>query len=417
VTRVERGDPQIAGLPKGVRTHLPVLGDARAQRGTAASTANGIEHAIREDALGLGFVGVGFAAITPFALAKPRLQAWLASGNHGDMTYLAGDDRTDPSLLLKEAQSMVVVALPHPTRSDTDVISSGERLNGIVARYARGMDYHQVLKQKLTRLADATATRLGRPVLARACVDTAPLLEREAARLAGVGFIGKNTLAILPGIGSYVLLGELLLDVTTDSTRAIAGGCGTCRACLDACPTGAFVDEFTLDARRCISYLTIEFQGIIPRQYRRAMGTMVYGCDVCQEACPYNASTKPKPAAPELRWRKDLVDLDLIELLKLTSSGYRRLIKRSTLRRASRETLQRNAAIALGNSGDPRAVAPLIEALLGNRSAVVRAHAGWALGQLASAEAQAALEQALADPEAVVREEATAALAEAFPSP
>jgi epoxyqueuosine reductase len=367
-------------------------------------------------ALELGFAKVGFAAVERFDEAAQRLRTWLASGYHGELSYLdAGEDRADPARLLPGAKTLVAVALSYaeppgqvPLRAERD----GPALTGSVARYARGEDYHLVMKQKLAALADRCAAILGRAVLTRACVDTAPLLEHEVARRAGLGFTAKSTLTIVPGLGSYVLLGELLLDVELPPSTPIAAGCGSCRACLDACPTGAFVGPHVLDARRCISYLTIENQGAIPRELRSKLGTRVYGCDVCQEVCPFNASSAPRPRAPELAPRSALAVVDLVALLELGAAGYRKLVRRSALRRVTRDTLARNAAVALGNTNDGRAAAPLERALASHPSALVRAHAAWALGELGALAvgARPALSAAAGDPDPGVREEAAIAL-------
>jgi epoxyqueuosine reductase len=286
----------------------------------------------------------------------------------------------------------------------------GPALTGTIARYARGEDYHLVMKRKLEALREECARLVGRPVRARVCVDTAPLLEHEAARAAGIGFSAKSTLTIVPGLGSFVLLGELLLDIDLPPGNPVPAGCGSCRACLDACPTGAFVDAHVLDARRCIAYLTIEHQGSIPRELRAAIGTRVFGCDVCQDVCPFNASASPRPRAPELAPKPALDAVDLVALLELGAAGYRKLVRRTALRRVNATTLARNAAVALGNSGDPRARPPLVRALREHRSALVRAHAAWALGrlgELAGPDGRAALSDAAAnDPDEGVRREA-----------
>ncbi len=203
------------------------------------------------------------------------------------------------------------------------------------------------------------------------------LLEREVAARSGFAFFGKNTLAIAPGVGSYFVLGELLLDVELPAGESSEPKCGTCRACLDACPTGAFVGPHVLDARRCISYLTIEHTGPIPIEFRRAIGTRVFGCDVCQEVCPFNASQAERKTVPEFAPRPDLAPVDLVRLLELTASGYRKLVKKSSLRRANKSTLARNAAVALGNTHDVAAVEPLTRALSTDRSPLVRGHAAW----------------------------------------
>jgi epoxyqueuosine reductase len=279
-------------------------------------------------------------------------------------------------------------------------------LTGLVARYARGADYHRVLRERLRQLADACAALSGRAILARTCVDTAPLLEREAARRAGIGFTAKNTLSIAPGVGSYTLLGELLSDLELSPSTPIASRCGSCRACLDACPTQAFVDAYTLDSRRCISYLTIELKGAIPRPLRPLIGRWVFGCDVCQEVCPFNHSRQPPPGDPELGPHATLTDPDLVELLQLTASGYRRLVRRTALRRVNRERLQRNAAVALGNTRSAAAVPALAQALESNPSALVRAHAAWALGQIGTPAARSVLSaQRAEEPDQAVLEE------------
>lgn len=392
-------------LPAGAAIHAP------ATRGGHADAAE-LATRVRDAALALGFARVGFCPVERFDAAAERLERWLASGFHGEMGYLAGGDRADPRALLAEARTVVVVALAYPAGSAAlRASAAGAPLVGSIARYARGADYHGVIKEKLRRLADDCAEAVGRPVLARPCVDTAPLLERDAAARAGIGFSAKSTLTLAPGVGSYILLGELLLDVELTPSAPIAPGCGSCRACLDACPTGAFVDAHMLDARRCISYLTIELAGAIPRELRASIGTHVFGCDDCQEVCPYNAAAESKPSAPELGAVAGRDAVDLVELLGLTSSGYRRLVRGSALRRVSRVRLARNAAVALGNSGDPRAVPPLVHALETHQSALVRAHAAWALGRLGGARARSALARAAAeDGDPGVRAEAELAL-------
>jgi len=267
---------------------------------------------------------------------------------------------------------------------------------GQTARYAQGADYHDTLRKKLKALAQAAADGCGKVVRARACVDTAPLLEREAARRAGVGFIGKSNLLIVPRVGSHVLLGALLIDVHLPPGEPADQRCGSCTACLSACPTNAFVGPWLLDARRCISYLTIEFRGWIEASLRPLMGTHVFGCDICQDVCPYNHGK----AAPG--WHNTATaaggptqSAGLRAWLTLTSSGYRRLTSGSALRRASRWQLQRNAAIAAGNSGDVTLIEPLAALLATSKYAIVRGHAAWALGRFEHREARDALQTAI----------------------
>jgi epoxyqueuosine reductase len=349
-------------------------------------------------------LGFHRAAIVP--IEPPRRHelyaGWLADGCHGEMTYLAAPDhvasRRDLRELLAAARSLVVVALAYDR---ADPRPTGSLLRGRIARYARGEDYHLVLRDKLVALAQRIAHDLGRPVASRPCVDSAPVLEREWAERGGLGFVAKNTMLIAPGLGSYVVLGELLLDVDLPSTAPELPPrprCGSCTACLDACPTRAFRDAYVLDARRCISYLTIEHQGPIPRELRSAIGTWVFGCDVCQEVCPFNAGVG-EPADPLLRARSDEHALpDLVALAGKGANQLRQLVRRTAMRRVSREVLLRNVAVALGNTGSEAAIAPLI-ALLQHRSPLVRGHAAWALGELGAEEALAA--HADADPDVI----------------
>jgi len=331
---------------------------------------------------------IGFHRAAVIPVEAPRRHelytSWLAAGHAGEMAYLAQPEhvaqRADLHTLLGQARSLIVVALAYERR-DPDLPVA---LRGKIARYARGEDYHLVMRDKLVALGDALAQRLGRPVATRPCVDSAPVLEREWAERAGLGFVAKNTMLIAPGLGSYVVLGELLVDVELPDSPAPEPQkprCGSCRACLDACPTGAFVDAYVLDARRCISYLTIEHQGVIPRELRAQMGTWVFGCDVCQEVCPFNAGSG-EPPDPLLRPRTGEHALpDLIALAARGANQLRQLVKRTALRRVSREVLLRNVAVALGNTGSPDAI-PALVSLLGHRSPLVRAHAVWALRQL-----------------------------------
>ncbi|MEZ0311866.1 MAG: tRNA epoxyqueuosine(34) reductase QueG [Myxococcota bacterium] len=330
---------------------------------------------VRDAALELGFVRVGFSPVEPFARGADALADWLARGRHGEMAYMAEHGgRAEPTTLLAEAKTLIVVALPY-----TRDVPEAPAMHGRVARYALGGDYHAVMKEKLRALADKLGTLTSRPVLARPCVDSAPILEREAAERAGVGFIAKSTMSIVPGVGSYVVLGELLVDLELAPSTPERSRCGSCTKCIEACPTGAIIDAQVLDARRCISYLTIELRGAIPRELRPLIGTWVYGCDICQEVCPFNASKQERPLAPEMRPR--FTSLDLVKLLAIRNREHKRLIKKSAMRRVSREQLARNAAVALGNCKEPTAIAPLAEALEHHKSPLVRGHAAWALGR------------------------------------
>jgi epoxyqueuosine reductase len=262
-----------------------------------------------------------------------------------------------------------------------------------VASYAWGPDYHDLMLARLHRLAGAIEQASGRPVPYRAYVDSGPVLERDLAARAGLGFVGKNTALIRPRLGSWFLLGELFLALELEpmqASPAAPGTCGRCTRCLEACPSGALVAPYVLDARRCISYLTIELKGPIPRELRPAMRNRLFGCDICQEVCPWNrrfarpgreATFGPDPqiAAPRL-----------LDLLLLDDEGFARRFAASPVKRAKRRGLLRNAAVAAGNWGDPAAV-PALAALLGDREALVRGHAAWALGAVGTPPARRAL--------------------------
>jgi epoxyqueuosine reductase len=350
------------------------------------------------DAHALAALGkeLGFARLAVIPIEPPRrlalYESWLAAGHAGEMTYLAAPahvgPRGDLRALLASARALIVVALAYERR---DPVPPDDLLRGKIARYARGEDYHLVMRDRLVALADRLAAQLGGPVASRPCVDSAPVLEREWAERAGIGFVAKNTMVIAPGLGSYAVLGELLVDAELAATADAPARprCGGCRACLDACPTQAFTDAYVLDARRCISYLTIEHPGPIPRALRPAIGTWVFGCDICQEVCPFNAGAG-EAAEPLLRPRSLEHALpDLVALAGRGANQLRQLVKRTALRRIPRDLLLRNVAVALGNTGDPRAI-PALVALLGHRAAVVRGHAAWALGELGAADVLAA---------------------------
>ncbi len=385
-------------LPPGVSFHEP-LGPVPNR------TPDQLTQSVREAALELGFVALGFAACAPFAEDARRLDEWRTKGRHGQMRYLeAPSERASPWALLASARSVISVALPHAR-----VAAPPAPLRGRIARYALGADYHRVIKHRLRQLADRIAELTG-PVLARACVDTAPLLEHAVAQRAGVGFTGRHTLTIVPGVGSYVLLGELLVTAEFVPDSPQTPRCGSCTRCLDACPTGAFVGSHELDATRCISYLTIELRGPIPWELRPLIGDRVFGCDVCQEVCPYNRARRAVPATLEMEPRPALVAPQLTELLWLGSAAHRRLVRGTALERVHRVQLARNAVVALGNSAHPEAVAPVMEALERHPSPLVRGHAAWAAGRLSAASEPILRRVAADDPDDFVRGEATRAL-------
>ncbi|HET6781317.1 MAG TPA: tRNA epoxyqueuosine(34) reductase QueG [bacterium] len=366
-----------------------------------------LTEAVKAYARELGFDLVGIAGAEPFAEDGDRLNAWLAAGMHGKMEYMErhAKDAARPAGLARDVRSIVVVGLAYRW----DVPEPEGALRGRVSSYAWGTDYHKVIEGKLEHLA--AFLRSNGASVARYYVDTGPLLDRAVAHRAGLGWFGKNTLLITKtGHGSYVFLGEVLTDLALEQDEPASGSCGRCRICLDQCPTGAIVAPFVVDARRCISYLTIELRGWIPRDLRPLMQTWVFGCDICQDVCPHNALVK-EGIHEEFAPRRDVAYPDLIELLHIDESTYRQRFRHSAIKRAKRQGLRRNAAVALGNLKDPRAVPALAHAL-DDGDPIVRGHAAWALGQIGGSDAQAALRTALADEDdAEVEDEIRQALA------
>lgn len=249
-----------------------------------------------------------------------------------------------------------------------------------VARYARGDDYHQVLWRKLNQLLEWIQSEVP-GCRGRGVVDTAPLLERDFARRAGLGWFGKNTMLLNKRLGSYFFLGALLLDIELEADRSHdASHCGTCTACLDACPTKAFVEPGVLDSRRCISYLTIELRGPVPEELREPMGDWLFGCDVCQEVCPWNLKAPPG-LEPALQQRENVTSIDLLELLTISEKQFRQRFRGTALTRTKRRGLLRNAAIVLGNQVDPSAL-PALRHALADPDPVVREAAQWAIDKI-----------------------------------
>jgi epoxyqueuosine reductase len=338
---------------------------------------------IRLAASEVGFVKAGFASLAPLPHGD-ALQRWIEAGMAAEMGFLyrSAALRTDPARLMPGARSAIVVLASYASPSASS--SEGDRRCGLVARYARGRDYHLVLRQRLELLAQRIASLVGRPPVYRIVVDTAPLLERELATAAGLGFIGKSTLLIGAGLGSYTVIGTLLVDLALPGDEPTAGGCGRCSLCLDACPTGALVAPYLLDARRCLAYLTIEHRGDIAPPLRDRLAPWVFGCDVCQQVCPHNAA--PRALADAELAPPDAGGLELLSLLRLRSGEHRRLVAGRALRRASRPMLRRNAALVAARTlceGGDLELAAALGALRDEPDPVLREAARWALGQRA----------------------------------
>ena len=353
------------------------------------------------EAVALGFETAGVATGSRSGHAA-HFREWIRAGLHGEMGYLARhsavERRGDLTRTLDGFRSAVVVA--HSYADADPAAGSGDRSRAVVARYARGRDYHHIVGERLEELGDRLEAAAGRPVQRRAYVDTGPVLERDLAQRAGLGWFGKNTMLIHPRRGSYFFLGVLLTDLPlAPSSPFREDHCGSCRRCLDACPTGALLGRHedgapVIDARRCISYLTIELRGAVPRHLRPAIGNRVFGCDICQEACPWNESFATPASEPAYMSRPDLDRPSLVELarrlLAMSGKGFQREYAGSPLSRAGRKGMLRNVCVALGNWGDQEA-GPVLAAALADPAPLVRAHAAWALGRVGSAEALAAL--------------------------
>jgi epoxyqueuosine reductase len=336
-----------------------------------------LEHKLKERAHSLGFELAGIAAAGP-ADSFDRLRAWLDQDYAGAMDYMHRHAlaRKHPNSILPNVRSVVMVGLNYSPQS---AVGSRQR-NAKVARYARGLDYHHVLRKKL-KLLLAWIQQEVPHCHGRCVVDTAPLLERDFARRAGLGWFGKNTMLLNKRIGSYFFLGALLLDIELkpDAVHETSH-CGTCTACLDACPTQAFPAPNRLDSRRCISYLTIELRGPIDPELRPLMGDWLFGCDVCQEVCPWNRKA-PDSTEPAWHARPDLDALDPVELLDLSEEAFRRRFHGTAFLRTGRSGLLRNAAIVLGNRGDPAAL-PALRRVAQDHDPVVREAAQWAIEQI-----------------------------------
>lgn len=370
-----------------------------------------ISKLIAEAALELGFERVGIVPVdTPSR--HTAFEKWLDAGMHGEMRYMSDrrELRVSPSTIHPGSRSIVAVAASYH-QADDDGAPGG------IARYARGRDYHKVLRKRLGKLGTLIESELGAGSCSpRGFVDSAPILERDIAERAGIGWVGKSSNVIDQDLGSTFFLGELFVGHElaalgqSSQPEMHPDRCGRCTACIDLCPTKAIVEPYVVDARLCISYLTIELRGPIPVQLRRAIGSHLFGCDVCQIVCPWNRKVEARPD-PAFAPRPQLKGLSAADFLPLTEGEFDTLFAGSPVRRTGRAGLARNAAIVLGNSGDPAVVPALVGGLRADPDPVVRGHCAWALGELATGSAKTALEFArLSEGEAQVVGEIDAAL-------
>ena len=334
---------------------------------------------IRERALALGFDAVGFAAADLGPHARDHLAQYLGLGYHGDMGWLEtrAAERSRPKDLWPEVCSVVVLGLNYGPDGDP-LAPLSRRDRGTISVYAQGRDYHDLVKKKLKALARFMSERFGCAL--KVFVDTAPVMEKPLAQLAGLGWQGKHTNLVSRDLGSWLFLGEIYTDLDLAPDAAEADLCGSCQRCLEVCPTKAFPAPYRLDARRCISYLTIEHKGHIAREFRQAMGNRIYGCDDCLAVCPWNKFARHTDEA-DLLPRAELTAPRLADLAALDDTAFRRLFAGSPVKRTGRDRFVRNVLIAIGNSGLPE-LARVAQARLDDPSPLVRAMAVWALARL-----------------------------------
>ncbi len=373
-----------------------------------------LEEQIKRFFLERGAIGAGITHLESPPHYSQYIQ-WLEAGLHGTMAYLDNERarslRKDPQEILPSARSIVLVALPiarPQPRSDSEQSS----LRGKVASYAWGEDYHLVFPRLFQEFVEWLTQALGRQPQAKWYTDTGPILERDLASRAGLGWIGKNTCLIHPRKGSFFLLGEIFLDIALEADAPFqTDHCGTCTRCIDACPTQCIRPDRTLDASRCISYLTIENKGSIPTDLREKMGNWIFGCDICQQVCPWNLRFGNAEPYPAFHPREGIPEPLLVEEMRLDPGGFNRKFKNSPIQRPRRRGYLRNVAVALGNAQDERAIPALMAGASEEPEPLVRQHAIWALGQYFSPQVRNFLAQRLKEEgDAVVREEIEQAL-------
>lgn len=379
------------------------------------NSAMSLAHRIKLRAGELGFALASITTPDP-PLHAEFYESWLSAGHHGPMAYLATERarrrRADPREILPGCQSIIILAMNYTQSSDP--VTRGPWPVARMAAYARSRDYHDVLYPRMQALVAWLEDEVGNPIPHKLYTDTGPILERDLAQRAGLGWIGKNTCLINPRAGSYLLLSEIFLALALDPDAPfLPDHCGSCTRCLDACPTACILPDRTLDASRCISTLTIELKGPIPLDLRPQMGNWVFGCDICQDVCPWNRFAQPTtdpdflPSSALMTRRSspggagdfdhsdhfdDSDHFDYSEL-SLTSEQFREKFRGSPVKRAKRRGYLRNVAVALGNSGDRQAV-PALASALRDEEPLIRAHAAWALGRLGGEAARAALQAA-----------------------
>ena len=370
-----------------------------------------LEQTVKRHALSLGFDLVGIATAEPFHRDEQASLQRIREGMMDGLPWYTEERvhrATHPELLLTGARSIISLAMSYLTGEPKP---TGQGPHGKIGRYAWGDDYHQVMKARLGQFVDGLSAAVGRPIKSRIFVDDGPMNDRAAAERAGVGWFGKNTNILTPSHGSWVLLGQVITDLELEPDRPLSKTCGECVMCIDACPTGAIVAPYVVDNSKCISFLTIELRGPIPREMRILVGDWVFGCDICQDVCPVNIKAAPGQE-PAFQQRHDFAAPDLIPLLDLDDDEFRERFRNSPIKRAKRSGLQRNVCVALGNIGDPAAI-PALAGVLQGSDTLARGHATWALGRIGGPQSASILHFALAsEHDNDVRKEIEASLAD-----
>ncbi len=358
-------------------------------------TMHTIEKKIKDCGLSFGFNTVGITSPEPFYRDEKATIERLDRGLMDGLPWYTKDrvrKANHPEVLLPDAKSIISVAVGYLS-TENDEIQESTVPRGKIARYARGLDYHNILKPKLRKFSEQIPVIAGKPVRCRIFVDDGPMNDRAAAERAGVGWFGKNTNIITQSHGSWVLLGQIITDLRLKPDIPLKKNCGSCVQCIIDCPTNAIVAPYTIDNTKCISFYTIELRGVVPRDMRHLIGNWVFGCDICQEVCPPNIKALAG-SEPAFEQRQDLSSPELIPLLYMSEESFRNRFRNSPIKRAKLIGLKRNVCIALGNIGNPIAVPPLIT-ILNSSEPLLRLHAAWALGKIGGVITRKALLSAL----------------------
>ncbi|MBN2048732.1 MAG: tRNA epoxyqueuosine(34) reductase QueG [Anaerolineaceae bacterium] len=376
-----------------------------------------IKAIFKAEAENLGFALTGITTPSP-PTSFSKFEAWLNAGFHAEMGYLQREDtllaRRDPTILFPDCKSIIVLAMPYPSPAPASMQTSS--LTTAPAAYARFRDYHQIIPTLIEQLMAQVQSITGIIIDWRAFTDSAPILEHDLARRAGLGWIGRNALLIHPRFGSCFFLAEIFIDLElTADVDLIPDRCGTCRRCVEACPTQCIQDNRTIDARKCLSYLTIEHKGVIPESLRPAFGPdHLFGCDLCQQVCPWNQKPQTTPISTPFSPIDTLTKVDLVNDLTLTEQEFKTRYEHTPIIRAKRRGYVRNLCVLLGNRKDQRAVPSLTKLLEEETEPIIRVHAAWALFQIIRHEADPLFERILdQESDSVVREEIQSLLKQA----